>query len=418
MTSEKGATWILWLSWVPAVWLSADHVHWVVWMVPLSAWLWAWRPWRMTPHQSASELEEPPSFCMAFEQEATIHERWKTTIQRWRLAMDALPEGVILLDYRLAICWFNPGAHQLLGLDAEHDLGKPLPFRVAQPVVADFLARGDFSHPADLPSPVDGGRMLHWRFIRLAEEGFWMVLVHDITERYQLDRQHTDFMNNISHELKTPMTVFRGVVELLPDLTTGSPPWEHAMKLLQQQIRRMQHLIEDQTQWLRLGPEHPFPAEPIAMKRFLQEMIDETEVLSGERKHQFILTVSDEFTFYINRELLRCAVANLLSNAVHHTPDQTEVRVTWELDAQYRPTLTITDNGSGIAGYHLPRLTEKYYRVTSQHPTDVSSGYQGSGLGLALVKEAMERAHGRVEIISQAGIGSRFICRFPPVMVD
>ncbi|MBF0614165.1 MAG: PAS domain-containing protein [Magnetococcales bacterium] len=408
------------LACAPAVWLSAHHVHWVVWVPPLLVvgYL-VQRHWSGDPPPIRLELEEPPAFCLAFDQDVPLQERWQVAIRRWRMAMDALPEGVVLLDYRLAICWFNPGAHQLLGLDESRDLGKPLGYRLGQPVLEDFLLRGDFSRSVDLPSPLDGGRMLHWRFIRLTGEEFWMVLVHDITERYQLDRQQNDFISNISHELKTPITVFRGVVELLPDLTTGSAAWDNALNLLHQQIRRMQNLIEDQTQLLRLGPRHTFPSESIHMESFIREMIAEAEMLSGERGHQFVFTVARKFPFHANRELVRCVVNNLFSNAVHHTPDQTEVQVSWEVDEMQRPTLTVADNGPGIASYHLPRLTEKYYRVTSQQSLKgASQDYQGTGLGLALVKEAMERAHGKLEIISQAGIGSRFMCRFPPVVVD
>ncbi|MBF0270659.1 MAG: PAS domain-containing sensor histidine kinase [Magnetococcales bacterium] len=414
--------WIFLLSFAPAVLLSLRHVPWIVWVVPVVLAYAFRRQWEGEGESDRRAMlerqEEPPDFCFAFETGSSTRERWKSAILRWRMAVDALPDGVLMLDYRFALCWFNPEARHLLGLFDQRDLGKPLAYRLGQPVLDDYLQRGDFSQPLDLPSPVDGGRMLNLRFVLLEQEHFWLVLVLDITDRYQMDRQHRDFMDNISHELKTPITVFRGVLELLPDLPQDSPQWENALGLLRKQTQRMQNLIEDQTALLRLGPaRHGFPVEAVAMEPFLQEMIEAAESLSGARKHVFLLSCEDGFAFHVNRELLRCVVANLLFNAVNHTPDQTEVRVEWKQDDRRRPTLTVGDNGPGIASYHLPRLTEKYYRVTFQsgnsrkhHPE-----YQGTGLGLSLVKEAMERAQGKLEIVSQAGIGSRFICRFPAV---
>ncbi|MBF0628103.1 MAG: PAS domain-containing protein [Magnetococcales bacterium] len=422
MISGSGKAWILLLSFAPAIFLSVNHLPWFVWVVPgVLVYVFFRHPWEEDPGGRRQEVDEPPDFCAALESGATIRERWKVTIKRWRQAVDALPDGVLLLDYRFALCWCNPAARHLLGIFEKRDLGKPFAHRLGQPVLDDYLFREDFTRPIDLPSPVDGGRMLQLRFIRLAQENFWLVSVSDITDRYQLDRQQRDFMDNISHELKTPITVFRGVLELLPDLPLGSPQWEHAFGLLNRQTQRMQSLIEDQTTLLRLGPlRHGFPVEVVAMEPFLREMIDEAAVLSGERNHAFLLIMEGGPFFRVNLELLRCVVGNLLANAVNHTPDQTEVRVMWCRDERARPMLTIADNGPGIASYHLPRLTEKYYRVTFQHNTGRKGAAcpEGSGLGLALVKEAMERAQGKLEIVSQTGIGSRFVCRFPSDAVD
>ncbi|MBF0190652.1 MAG: hypothetical protein HQL99_05815 [Magnetococcales bacterium] len=423
MIPKSGMVLILLLSFAPAVLLSLRHVPWVVWAVPVVLAYAFRRHWDGESRERHGEQEEPPEFCFSIESGSNPQERWKTTILRWRKAMDALPEGVLMLDYRFALCWFNPEARHMLGLFDRRDLGKPLAYRLGQPILDDYLQRGDFRLPIDLPSPVDGGRVLNFRFVLLEQENFWLVLVLDITERHQMDRKHRDFMDNISHELKTPITVFRGVVELLPDLSREreAPQWENALGLLRKQTERMQSLIEDQTTLLRLGVSgHGFPVTVVDMAVFLEEMIEEARALSGARQHVFLLFCRNDFVFQVNRELLRCVVGNLLFNAVNHTPDQTEVRVEWMLDDRQRPTLVVGDNGPGIASYHLPRLTEKHYRVSFQSGSTRKSHpeYHGTGLGLSLVKESMERARGKLEIVSQAGIGSRFLCRFPSVAVD
>ncbi|MBF0126148.1 MAG: PAS domain-containing protein [Magnetococcales bacterium] len=422
MIPRQGAVWLLLLSFAPAILLSLRNTPWIVWVVPVVLTYVFRKQWHCRDTQAGWEQEEPPEFCFSPIVSRGSHpvnprERWHTTVMRWRTAIDALPDGVLLLDDRFAICWFNPEAQHLLGLFPKRDRGIPLHYRMGQPILDDYLRRGDFSQAIDLPSPVNGNRMLNMRFIFLEQEAFWLLLVRDITERYQLDRQQHDFLSNISHELKTPLTVFRGVLDVLPDLTRGSVQWDNALGLLQKQSTRMQNLIEDQTALLRLGPEHPYPAVPVEMHEFLRDMLSEAEALSGARKHTFLLSVDHAFTFAVNPELLRCMVGNLLFNAVNHTPEQTEVRVVWQRDEGGQPCLTVSDNGPGIAGYHLPRLTEKYYRVTFQQTASRSeSVHQGTGLGLSLVKQALERCQGRLEIVSQPGIGSRFVCRFPAVM--
>ncbi|MBF0213673.1 MAG: PAS domain-containing protein [Magnetococcales bacterium] len=420
MIPKRGMVWIFLFSFAPAILLSLREVPWIVWVGPVVVAYVFRRQWAEEKTVAPQEQEEPPEFCFSLESGSNTRERWKTTIMRWRTAVDALPDGLLLLDYRFALCWFNPEARHLLGLFDKRDLGKPLSHHLGQSVLDDYLQRGEFRRPIDLPSPVDGGRVLQYRFLLLEDHQFWLVLVQDITERYQLDRQQRDFMDNISHELKTPITVFKGVLELLPELSKESPQWENALGLLRKQSERMQNLIEDQTTLLRFGPvRYGFPTEAMSMESFLKEMIEEAVALSGPRRHVFLLNCATDFSFHVNRELLRCVVGNLLSNAVHHTPDQTEVRVEWRQDERARPTLTVADNGLGIASYHLPRLTEKYYRVSFQQGTGRGGReYQGTGLGLALVKEAMERAQGKLEIVSQAGIGTRFLCRFPPVAMD
>ncbi|MEO5330402.1 MAG: ATP-binding protein [Magnetococcus sp. YQC-5] len=406
------------ISLMPAILMSSRHTPWIVWVVPMVLIYVFSRQSQVKELPKEEAQEEIPNFCFSLihNPEQSIgasRARWQTTLIRWRTAIIALPDGVLLLDQNFALCWFNPEARYLLGLDLKRDLGVPLTYRIEQPILDDYLVRGEFGKSIELPSPVNGGLMLNFRFVLLEKENCWLVLVRDITEQYQLDRRHRDFIANISHELKTPVTVFRGLLEILPDLPHDSQQWENAVSLLQKQADRMQSLIEDQTTLLRLGPaNHDYPPEFMDMHAFLREKVAEAEVLSGTLGHDFIVTVDRTFGFLANPVLLQCVVGNLLSNAVNHTHAQTEVRVVWNRDEIGRPTLIVSDNGPGIASYHLPRLTEKYYRVMFHQGSD----YHGTGLGLSLVKEAMERCCGKLEIVSQPGVGSRFVCRFPTAM--
>ncbi len=417
--------WLLILSFVPAIVMSVRHTPWIVWVVPILLAYVFKRQWQMQDVPVVTEQEEPPDFCFSRiakkdQDLTTTKERWQTTLLRWRTAVVALPEGVVLLDQHFSICWFNPEAQNLLGFDFKQDLGMPFALRMNQPTLDDYLQRAHFEQSLEVSSPANGSLILNVRFVFLEKESLWLVLVRNITERFQLDRQQYDFLANISHELKTPVTVFRGLIELLPELSPASPQWDHSLSLLLKQVDRMQSLIEDQTALLRLGPaKHIYPPATLQMEGVLQDMVAEAEILSGSRGHGFRLSVEKHFIFRANLELIRRVVGNLLANAVNHTPDQTEVRITWQRDDLGQPTLTVSDNGPGIASYHLPRLTEKYYRVNFQQESATSTGQtQGSGLGLALVKQAMERCQGKLEIVSHPGIGSRFVCRFPAVLAS
>ncbi|MBF0127249.1 MAG: PAS domain-containing protein [Magnetococcales bacterium] len=396
-------------SYVPAFLLSPADTPWLLWMLPMALTLSV--PWR-APMPSAPPTAPGGGHSATMPGQAAMEVHWQR-------AVDALPEGVVLLDAQLRLRWFNPEAQHLLGLYGKRDLGNPLRYCMNQPLLDDHLERGDLSLPIDLPSPVDGSRMLNLRFIPLEGEGSWLLHIRDITRPYEMDRRQEDFLANISHELKTPLTVFKGMLELLPMLTPGSPPWRDALELLQKQSGRMQNLIEEQSTLLRLGNAHVFSTTPIEMDAFLKDMVEDANAISGKKQHTFLLSVDETCLLDASPELLRCMVGNLLCNAVHHTPAQTEVRIIWERDTQGHPQLIVADNGPGIASYHLPRLTEKYYRVTFQHApssTDEESR-TGSGLGLALVKQAMERCRGEFEIASRPGIGSRFILRFPEHML-
>ncbi|MBF0262016.1 MAG: PAS domain-containing protein [Magnetococcales bacterium] len=415
MNHTRILAWLAVLGLLPACLWSLSSVPAWAWLVPMGIVLLV--GYRLRP-EPVVEDEDIPDVCLARGDNPHLRQRWKVAFNRWRAAMDALPDGVLLLDYRFGVCWFNPEARQMLELCPERHMGRPLALHMDDPELDDYLRREDFSRPVELASPVNGSQVLEFRFLALKGDEGWLVLIRDISGPYHLDLRQNDFMDNISHELKTPLTVFRGVLELLPEMDPESPQWENALGLLHKQSLRMQALIEDQTRLLRLGSKrYGFPVERLAMEPFLAEMIEAAGALSGEMGHRFVVETDGSFPFEANRELVRCVASNLLTNAVRHTPPGSEIEVTWTLDGERRPVLTVTDNGPGIACHHLPRLTERFYRVNAQQKVEQPDLHDdhGSGLGLALVKQAMARANGKLEIVSHLGSGSRFICRFPPL---
>ncbi|MBF0159366.1 MAG: hypothetical protein HQL58_07555 [Magnetococcales bacterium] len=332
----------------------------------------------------------------------------------WPSVLDGMADGILILDRRFVLHWYNTAAGQQLGLERQRDLGWVLLSRISLPVLEDYISRADFNRPLQMPAPLNGHVMLEFCFRSQGDGTFWLVLVRDISHHYQLDQKQTDFLANISHELKTPVTVFRALLETIPDLPDQSPQWQQAWTLLQQQTERMQTIIDNQLLLLKMGEsDRSYATETITMEPLLVALVEEARILSGARQHRFVLSVDPDVRLVANRGLIQCIVANLLTNAVCHTAPQTEVQLIWRCDDQGHPLLTVRDNGAGMASYHLPRLTDRYYRViTAQAAADHGGRCHGSGLGLALVKQALERCQAQLEIISHPGMGSSFTCRF------
>ncbi|MBF0124542.1 MAG: hypothetical protein HQL60_04320 [Magnetococcales bacterium] len=331
----------------------------------------------------------------------------------WPTILDSIADGILILDHQWLLHWYNIEAGQQLGLE-QHDLGRVLFGRVSLPLLEDYIGRADFNRPLQMPAPLRGDVMLELRFRSQGDGSFWLVLVRDISHHYQIDQQQTDFLVNVSHELKTPVTVFRAMLETIPDMPERSFQWQQAWTLLQQQVERMQAIIDNQITLLKMGePDRHYATEAIAMEPLMTALVEEARVLSGPRQHRFVLAIDPEVQLVANRGLIQCIVANLLTNAVCHTAPQTEVQLIWRCDDRGQPLLTVRDNGGGIAAYHLPRLTDKYYRVsTAQTAADHSGRCHGSGLGLTLVKQALARCQAQLEISSHPGVGSSFSCRF------
>jgi two-component system phosphate regulon sensor histidine kinase PhoR len=335
-------------------------------------------------------------------------------LDRFRDTVNTLPDAVVILDPSGRIDWSNPAAGILLDIVWPNSQGKLLTALAPDPVLGDYLAKGVFAMPLVITSPANRAKILSILITPLKPETRrLMIVARDITRQYYLDAARRDFVANVSHELRTPLTVISGLAEQLSTDEPDSDTLARSTELILQQARRMNELVADLLTLSRLEmQQEPALDERVPIAELLTTIVDEARTLSGAAQHVLQLDIRSPNGLRGNAKDLRTAFSNLLTNAIRHTPNQAEVRVRWQVDHE-GAHLSVTDTGEGIAARHIPRLTERLYRVDASHSRDTG----GTGLGLAIVKHALERHAAELEIISKVGGGSTFICHFPPERV-
>jgi two-component system, OmpR family, phosphate regulon sensor histidine kinase PhoR len=329
---------------------------------------------------------------------------------RSRRGAQALPYGVAVLDADYRLDWCNEAARQQLGLDPEQDRDQPILNMVRAPEFVDFLRGGDFSQPLRLSSP-DGRRTLSLQIVPFGDEEH-LLLSQDVTGAAQVEAMRRDFVANVSHELRTPLTVLSGFLETIQDLKLDGARVRDYVGLMAPQAERMRRLIDDLLTLSALEHAPPPPdAERIALRPLLQKLRAEAEVLSAG-KHVISLELHGEHDLLGAEREIASAFTNLVTNAVRYTPAGGEVRLRWQ-STDAGGELSVEDTGIGIDPEHLPRLTERFYRVDRGRSRETG----GTGLGLSIVKHALARHQAVLGVDSAPGKGSRFTARFPAARV-
>ncbi|MDI6748511.1 MAG: phosphate regulon sensor histidine kinase PhoR [Rhodocyclaceae bacterium] len=343
---------------------------------------------------------------------ATQREELRQLGERFRLAAEALPEGVVILDLRSNIEWMNPRAELLLGLNSQSDIGMPVSHLVREPEFIAFLEKqketGELPPPLQVRPIRSGGRVLQIRGTPFSA-GRTLLLIEDLTQLDRLENMRSDFVANVSHEMRTPLTVVLGFLETARDGMANASPEEmaHYLATALEHAHRMQRLIEDLLMLASLETDVPLPEEAVDVTTLLAGVTEDTRALSAGR-HTITLENSGPAILMGNRRELHSAFGNLASNAVRYTPEGGQITLAWRKQADGGATYSVTDNGIGIASHHLPRLTERFYRVDRGRSRD--SG--GTGLGLAIVKHVLERHQATLTIESKLGMGSTFVVTF------
>ena len=332
------------------------------------------------------------------------------TLSRFRETVQAFPDGVIVLDTVNQIVWGNVAAERHFDLDFSTDAGQPIANLVRQPDFVSYLASGDYARRLRLRLP-RGDTTLSVTLIPFGES---QKLLHsrDVTQAERVEAVRRDFVANVSHELRTPLTVLVGFLETVRELKLDPLQRRDYLNLMEAQALRMRRIVEDLLTLSALESAPPAPTdERIVIPRLLERVRGETDVLSAGR-HQVMLEVRGQFDLLGAESEIASAFSNLASNAVRYTPKGGEVRLIWEATAQ-GAAFTVADTGIGIQPEHIPRLTERFYRVDRSRSRETG----GTGLGLAIVKHALTRHDATLEIESTPGAGSRFIARFPAYRV-
>lgn len=334
------------------------------------------------------------------------------TLDRFRLAVQALPDGVILLDGTEHLEWANTAACRHFALDASRDIGTQIGHLIRQGKFHKLLEsreQTDRSEPLLLSMGRQGSELvLAILLIPFANSGT-LLLSRDVTDLARTDAIRRDFVANVSHELRTPLTVISGFVE---QFLSETPPRGDAaagfLRLMADQSARMNRLVEDLLTLSQLENDmRPAVDEVISMKEMLDDLQSEARALAEGRQTIRIGDASAGDLRGSSHEL-RCAFGNLVSNAVRYTPVGGTVTLNWRIDDGC-PTFSVTDTGIGIPAEHIPRLTERFYRVDKGR----SSATGGTGLGLAIVKHVLTRHQSALTIQSVISRGSTFSVKLP-----
>ncbi len=324
-----------------------------------------------------------------------------------RRSTAALPDGVIILSAQSEIVWFNRQAARLLDLKRPIDIGLRIDNLIRTPEFIHYLHGEDFALPLIIRPPVQLEMYLALQLVPYGE-GQSLLLVRDVTRQMRLEAMRKDFVANASHELRTPLTVISGYLDTLADDPAIDQTWEGPIRDMRSQAQRMNAIIADLLELSRLeASDGDAPREPIDVPRMLERLYRDA-LARSERPREVLLEVESANGLYGATHEIESAFTNLLVNGLKYTQADGTVRMRWwsDDDGAY---FSVIDTGIGIPAEHIPRLTERFYRVDAGR----SRGHGGSGLGLAIVKHALQRHDGWLDVQSVEGKGSAFTCHFP-----
>ena len=341
-------------------------------------------------------------------------------LQEFLAAIQASPNGVLLLDEQGRIEWCNQTAAAQFGIDAQRDLMQHVGNLLRDPVFNAYFTAGDYSGEVVVP----GRQSTAARPVKLAVhlnpygQGHRLLVSRDVTALEQAEAMRRDFVANVSHEIRTPLTVLAGFVETMQNLDLQESERARYLSMMAQQAQRMQSLVSDLLTLSRLeGSPAPTMNECTQVSTLLVECEQEarglTSVLSG-LSHRVVFACQDDAGIVGSHAEILSAMSNLVSNAIRYTPSDGRIDVTWSVLSDGRGKFSVKDSGPGIAAEHIPRLTERFYRVDRSRSRETG----GTGLGLAIVKHVMQRHGGELEVDSVVGRGSTFSLLFPAVRIQ
>jgi two-component system phosphate regulon sensor histidine kinase PhoR len=373
--------------------------------------------WLSGPQENAAPRDTGFWGEIGYRVERSIRSREKsmlleqTRLAEFLSAMEASPNGVLLLDGADQITWCNSIAADHFGLDPTRDRRQRVTNLVRAPAFVAYLQAGQFGEPVLIPEPRGRGTLSI--VVRAYGEGLKLVLSQDVTERERSDGMRRDFVANVSHEIRTPLTVLSGFIETMSNLPLTEVERRRVLTLMAQQTQRMQTLVNDLLTLAQLeGSPRPSSDRWVAVGKLLGQAHADAAALSMGR-HQFSVSDADGAQLAGIESELMSAVGNLVTNAVRYTPDGGRIGVAWRMREDGSGEVTVSDTGIGVAREHIPRLTERFYRVDGSRSRETG----GTGLGLSIVKHVVQRHGGELDVKSELGKGSSFSLIFPAARV-
>ncbi len=345
------------------------------------------------------------------ERRASAH--LESIVNKAQDASAALEIAVIMIDRQNNLDFWNQAGETLLGLRYPQDRRQPVTNLIRDPRFAEYFENKEYEEPLKLNAPGDSSKILEYQ-IALFGEDERLMIVRDITQLHRLELMRKDFVGNVSHELGTPITVIKGYLEAIMDnMHDLEGKWQKPIRQMHQQSTRMENIVRDLLLLSSLETkQRPRQAEAFLLGPLLSEIQNDTQQVYRKKSQKFSVDCPDNLKFMGDRGELYSAFSNLMANAAKYTPAEGTVstRVCKDEDGYL---IEVRDNGIGIDPQHIPRLTERFYRVDVSRSSETG----GTGLGLAIVKHILSRHDGLLTITSEIGEGSCFSCRFPTARI-
>ena len=435
------------LTWLLAQALGAG-LGWLVWGAPQGLWwgslLGLWAAWLVDATRGAkflrwlktNDLQQAPSLSGFWGDLTERSRRWvraldqqvsnsEGRLQDFLAAIQASPNGVVLLDPEGRIEWCNQTAATHFSFDEARDHRQLIGNLLRDPAFLKYYNARDFSHDVVVSTRRKGLGARQTSIsvqLHLYGDSQMLMLSRDITALQQAEAMRRDFVANVSHEIRTPLTVLSGFIETLQNLPLEKQERAHYLRLMGQQANRMQSVVSDLLTLSRLeGSPLPSNTEWIPVASLLahceQEAKSLSEVITSPQGRPHVLTVDMSMAAQCDiagsSTELQSAFSNLVNNAVRYTPGGGQIEVMWRVLPDGHAEFEVKDSGPGIAPEHLPRLTERFYRVDRSRSRETG----GTGLGLAIVKHVLQRHDAQLDIQSTLGVGSRFTIRLPAARI-
>ncbi len=339
--------------------------------------------------------------------------RLRSTLARIQESSEAMRDSVVMLDRHGDLEWWNSAAAKMLGLQTAHDRGQHITNLLRDPRFISYFNARKYGEPLTLTSPIDERCILQYQ-ITLYGDDERLVMARDITRLHRLEQMRRDFVANVSHELRTPLTVLTGYLETYGELKEQLPPrLGRGIGQMEEQTKRMQNLVNDLLLLSRLeidqgGEDH----QPLVVGPMLDRIRRDALALSSQQ-HDVQVMLECEARLVGSEQELHSAISNLAFNAVRYTPEGSQITLRWKSLPDGSACIEVDDDGEGIDPVHIPRLTERFYRVDKGRSTATG----GTGLGLAIVKHVLLRHDALLQIESHPGEGALFRCVFPATRV-
>jgi len=327
---------------------------------------------------------------------------------RFHSGIEALPDAALILSTDLVIMSGNKKAQRLLGVRFPDDIGKHIEQLLIDPDFSAYLEQGKFETPCSITSPINNELQLEISVMAFGDERV-ILMSRAIAKYHRLKKMRREFVANVSHELKTPLTVVRGYVEMIQETEYAlDPHWNKVFDTIEGQVSRMERLVEQLLSLSKVeNNRDDEDMKLVDMPALVENLVEDAKWLNHTKQHELRTHITQGVGVFGIETELKSACANLISNAIAYTSSNGVIDVSWRRNGD-KVIFSVKDNGDGIKSDQLNRLTERFYRVDKSRSRDTG----GSGLGLAIVKHVLLHHKAELVITSEWGQGSEFAIYF------